>query len=75
MDLEPKRYQAVARESFPSGKWQVSFRVIDYGRNNEEIALGVLAEERRKEKMSRDIDQDHSVAYWSNCRTGKGSLC
>lgn len=47
----------------------------DYGTGNEEIAIGLLSEERRKEKMSGDIDQDHSVAFWSNCKTGKGSLC
>jgi hypothetical protein len=49
--------------------------VLDYGEDNEEIAVGFTTEERRKERMSGDIDQGGSLAYWSNKANAKGNLC
>jgi len=37
--------------------------------------MGVLSEERRKEKMSGDIDQDNSIALWTSLANHQSNLC
>lgn len=42
-DDENIRYQIVSKESIPSGKWQISLKVLDYGKNNDEIVIGLIS--------------------------------
>lgn len=69
------RYQVLSREKIPLGVWSICVAVLDYGEGNDEVVIGFTTQERRKEKMSGDIDQGGSLAYWSNKKNQKGNVC
>ncbi len=57
------------------GVWVISASIPDYGWGNEELCLGFTTEERKKEKLSGDIDMCNSLAYWTNKKNRSGNLC
>ena len=75
LDGGKTRLQVVSAEKIPLGVWVISLKVVSYGENNDEVAFGLTTEERKCERMNGDVDQDGSLAYWSNLRNRRGNLC